>query len=98
MWWLKRSRSIFCNIDKKTYGRLIPLAEIDYSNNLKRKFHHVKEGYKTKTPFKFFKAKLSRFQRYERIGLLKVILRSPFKSWRKCDKKLVDYIKGENFK
>ena len=83
---------IFRNIDAKTYKRLLPLAEEDYSINLWSKLAFIKKTEKIKNKRVFFKTKMKRFKRYERWGIIKAMLRKPFKSYRKCDKELVKYI------
>lgn len=86
---------IFKNIDGRQYKKLISLAEIDYSNNLRSKFNFIGQTDNTKNNFAFFKAKLKRFAFSERWGIIKVILARPLKKWKKCDKETVDYIIGK---
>lgn len=83
---------IFRDIDAKTYKKLLPLVEEDYSVNLWSKFAFTKQTKKICSRRAFFKAKMKRFKFYERFGILKAIMRKPLKSWKKCDKELVKYI------
>ena len=83
---------IFRNIDANTYRKLIPLAEEDYAVNLWSKFAFTRQTKKICSKRAFFKAKMKRFKFSERFGILKVIIRKPFKGWKKAPKELVNYI------
>lgn len=90
--------TIFQDIQRREYYRLISLAEQAFDQNLYNKTVYLKEAHKLKDLKTFKKSKFRRFRKRERFAIMKAILERPLKRWKKASPELVEYIGGDLIK